>query len=77
MRVDPIRKVVLTCTRLITTQLIQIGKMKEVFLLSSTFQTHLVQSIKPSQFFVRPTGIQALPSPVNSTIIKQHVQLCI
>jgi len=39
------------------------------FLLSSTFQIHFVQLIKPSQAFVRPTGIQALPSPVNSTII--------
>jgi len=33
------------------------------------FQTHLVQLIKPSQVFVRPTGIQALPSPLNSIII--------
>jgi len=40
------------------------------FLLSSTFQTHFAQLTKPSQVFVRPTGIQALPSPVNSTIIK-------
>jgi len=30
---------------------------------------HFVQLTKPSQVFVRPTGIQALPSPVNSTII--------
>jgi len=39
------------------------------FLHSITFQTHFVQLTKPSQVFVRPTGIQALPSPVNSTII--------
>jgi len=39
------------------------------FLLSSTFQTHFVQLSKPSQVLVRPTGIQALPSPVNSIII--------
>jgi len=40
------------------------------FLLSS----HFVQLTKPSQVFVRPTGIQALPSPVNSTIIVTVVQ---
>jgi len=40
-----------------------------VFLLSSTFQTHFFQLTKSSQVFARPTGIQALPSPVNSTII--------
>jgi len=45
------------------------------FLLSSTFQTHIVQLIKPSQVYVRPTGIQALPSPVNSTIIKKNIHL--
>jgi len=39
------------------------------FLRSSTFQTHFVQLIKPSQVFVRPAGIQTLPSPVNSIII--------
>jgi len=32
------------------------------FFFSSTFQTHFVQLIKPSQVFVRPTGIQALSS---------------
>jgi len=35
----------------------------------SSFQTHFVQLTKPSQVLVRPTGIQALPSPVNSIII--------
>jgi len=34
-----------------------------------TFQTHFVQLIKPSQVSIRPTGIQALPSPVNFIII--------
>jgi len=43
------------------------------FLLSSTFQTHFVQLVKPSQVFVRPTGMQALPSPVNSTIIIKKI----
>jgi len=42
------------------------------FLLSSTFQTHFVQLIKLSQVFVRPTGIQTLPSPVNSIIVKKN-----
>jgi len=32
-------------------------------------KTHFVQLTTPSQVFVGPTGIQALPSPVNSTII--------
>jgi len=40
------------------------------FLLSFTFQTHFVQITKPSLVLVRPTGIQALPSPVNSIIMK-------
>jgi len=40
---------------------------------SSTFQTNFVQLTKPSQVFVRPTGIQALPSPVNSTIIMMNL----
>jgi len=30
---------------------------------STPFQTHFVQLTKPSQVFVGPTGIQALPSP--------------
>jgi len=51
------RRVLMSCTS---------GPVK-VF--SSTFQTHFVQLIEPSQVFVRPTGIQTLPSPVNSTII--------
>jgi len=34
------------------------------FVLSSTFQTHFVQLVKPSLVFVKSTGIQALPSPV-------------
>jgi len=44
----------------------QLCSEKLLFLLSSSFQTHFVQLTKPSQVFVRPTGIQALPSPVNS-----------
>jgi len=43
--------------------------------LITTFQTHFVQLTKPSQVFVRPTGIQALPSPVNSTIKKTNIHL--
>jgi len=45
------------------------------FLLSSTFQTHFGQLIKPSQVFVRPTGEQALPSAVNSTIITVIIKI--
>jgi len=37
--------------------------------LKSSNRTHFVQLTKPSQVLVRPTGIQAVPSPVNSTII--------
>jgi len=33
---------------------------------------NFVQLTKPSQVFLRPTGIQALPLPVNSTIIEQR-----
>jgi len=36
---------------------------------SSTFQTHFIQLIKPFLVFIRPANIQALSSPVNSTII--------
>jgi len=35
------------------------------FFQSSTFQTHFVQLIKSSKVLVRPTDIQALPSPHN------------
>jgi len=50
---------------------------KGFFFLSSTFQTHFVLLIKPSQAFVRPTGIQALPSSVYSIIISVAVIICI
>jgi len=38
----------------------------KMIIISSTFQTQLT---KPSQVFVRPTGIQTVPSLVSSTII--------
>jgi len=38
---------------------------------SYTFQTHFVQLNKPSQIFIRPSGMQALPSRVNSIIMKK------
>jgi len=44
----------------------QNGIVSEGFFSSffSTFQTHFVQLIKLSEVFIRPIGIQALPSPV-------------
>jgi len=37
-----------------------------------TIGTH-IQLIKPSQVFIRPTGIQAVPSPVNSIIMTYKI----
>jgi len=52
----------------------QVQACEWIFLISSTFQTNFVQLIKPSWVFARLTGIQALPSPVNSIIIKYYIQ---
>jgi len=50
----------------VITWLMQAAGYSSLFLTTRALKSNFVQLIKLSQVFIRPTGIQALPKPVNS-----------